>query len=68
MKGYNFSSITSNREWGQAFDPNTDFGLYCVDLDKDAELRRVATDEVEVYREIVHFVLTSRRDDFLHCK
>ncbi len=50
--GYNFWSITSNREWGHPFDPNTDFGLYFVDLDKDPELRRVATDEVEVYREI----------------
>ena len=53
VKGYNFWSITSNREWGHAFDPNTDFGLYFVDLDKDAELKRVATDEVEVYREII---------------
>ncbi len=53
VKGYNFWSITSNREWGHAFDPNTDFGLYFVDLDKDPELKRVATDEVEVYREII---------------
>ena len=53
VKGYNFWSITSNREWGHAFDPNTDFGLYYVDLDKDPELRRVPTEEVEVYREII---------------
>lgn len=53
VKGYNFWSITSNREWGHAFDPNTDFGLYFVDLDKDPELKRVPTDEVEVYREII---------------
>lgn len=53
VKGYNFWSITSNREWGHAFDPNTDFGLYFVDLDKDPLLKRVATDEVEVYREII---------------
>ena len=39
VKGYNFWSITSNREWGHAFDPNTDFGLYFVDLDKDPELQ-----------------------------
>jgi hypothetical protein len=56
VKGYNFWSITSNREWGHAFDPNTDFGLYFVDLDKDPELKRVATDEVEVYREIIRSV------------
>lgn len=54
VKGYNFWSITSNREWGHAFDPNTDFGLYFVDLDKDPELKRVPTNEVAVYREIIH--------------
>ncbi len=53
VKGYNFWSITSNREWGHAFDPNTDFGLYFVDLDKDPELKRQATEEVAVYREII---------------
>ena len=53
VMGYNFWSITSNREWGHAFDPNTDFGLYFVDLDKDPGLTRVATAEVEVYREII---------------
>ncbi|MES2477229.1 MAG: family 1 glycosylhydrolase [Verrucomicrobiota bacterium] len=53
VKGYNFWSITSNREWGHPFDPNTDFGLYFVDLDKDPELKRVPTDEVATYREII---------------
>ncbi|MES2658804.1 MAG: family 1 glycosylhydrolase [Verrucomicrobiota bacterium] len=53
VKGYNFWSITSNREWGHAFDPNTDFGLYFVDLDKDPELKRVPTDEVAAYQEII---------------
>jgi beta-glucosidase/6-phospho-beta-glucosidase/beta-galactosidase len=53
VKGYNFWSITSNREWGHPFDPNTDFGLYFVDLDKDPDLKRVPTAEVEVYREII---------------
>ncbi len=56
VMGYNFWSITSNREWGHAFDPNTDFGLYFVDLDKDPALNRVATDEVEIYREIIRSV------------
>ncbi len=53
VKGYNFWSITSNREWGHAFDRNTDFGLYFVNLDKDPQLNRVATAEVAVYREII---------------
>ncbi len=53
VKGYNLWSITSNREWGHAFDPNTDFGLYFVDLDHDPKLRRVETPEVGVYREII---------------
>ncbi|BCX47728.1 6-phospho-beta-glucosidase [Haloferula helveola] len=50
IKGYNWWSITSNREWGHPFDPNTDFGLYFVDLDRDPELRRVPTDEVDRFR------------------
>jgi beta-glucosidase/6-phospho-beta-glucosidase/beta-galactosidase len=53
VKGYNFWSITSNREWGHPFDPNTDFGLYFVDLDQDPSLQRVPTAEVETYREII---------------
>jgi beta-glucosidase/6-phospho-beta-glucosidase/beta-galactosidase len=53
VKAYNFWSITSNREWGHPFDPNTDFGLYFVDLDKDPELGRVATGEVAIYQEII---------------
>ncbi|MBB5352502.1 beta-glucosidase/6-phospho-beta-glucosidase/beta-galactosidase/ABC-type amino acid transport substrate-binding protein [Haloferula luteola] len=51
VRAYNWWSITSNREWGHAFDPNTDFGLYFVDLDHDPALRRVATPEVERYRQ-----------------
>jgi beta-glucosidase/6-phospho-beta-glucosidase/beta-galactosidase len=53
VAGYNFWSITSNREWGHPFDPNTDFGLYFVDLDKDPHLRRVPTPEVGIYQEII---------------
>lgn len=53
VKGYNFWSITSNREWGHPFDPNTDFGLYFVDLDKDPDLTRVATAEVVTYQKII---------------
>lgn len=56
VKGYNFWSITSNREWGHPFDPNTDFGLYFVDLDKDPDLTRVPTDEVATFQEIIRSV------------
>jgi len=31
--GYLCWSITSNREWGLAFSPGNDFGLYHIDLD-----------------------------------
>ncbi len=53
VKGYNYWSITSNREWGHPFDPNTDFGLYFVDLDKDPSLARVPTAEVAAYEKII---------------
>jgi beta-glucosidase/6-phospho-beta-glucosidase/beta-galactosidase/ABC-type amino acid transport substrate-binding protein len=53
VKGYNYWSITSNREWGHAFDPNTDFGLYFVDLDKDPDLKRQETKDAVTYREII---------------
>ena len=52
VRAYNYWSITSNREWGHAFDPNTDFGLYFVDLDKDAGLKRVPTAEVELLKRV----------------
>jgi beta-glucosidase/6-phospho-beta-glucosidase/beta-galactosidase len=53
VKGFNYWSITSNREWGHPFDPNTDFGLYFVDLDRDPELKRVETETARVFREII---------------
>ncbi len=53
VRAYNWWSITSNREWGHPFDPNTDFGLFFVDLDKDPTLRRQPTPEAELLREII---------------
>ena len=53
VKGFNYWSITSNREWGHAFDPNTDFGLYFVDLDKDPELKRQETVDAITYQKII---------------
>ena len=46
-------SITSNREWGLPFDDNSDFGLFHVDLDHDAGLRRAATDSSVAFRELI---------------
>lgn len=53
VRAYNYWSITSNREWGHPFDPNTDFGLHFVDLDHDPALRRVPTPEARLYRELI---------------
>ena len=53
VRAYNWWSITSNREWGHPFDPNTDFGLYFVDLDNDPGLVRRPTPEAELYSEII---------------
>jgi beta-glucosidase/6-phospho-beta-glucosidase/beta-galactosidase/ABC-type amino acid transport substrate-binding protein len=53
VRAYNWWSITSNREWGHPFDPNTDFGLHFVDLDKDPELQRIATPEAKLYAEMI---------------
>ncbi len=52
VRAYNWWSITSNREWGHPFDPNTDFGLHFVDLDKDPTLTRHPTPESEIFRKI----------------
>ena len=53
VRAYNWWSITSNREWGHPFDPNTDFGLHFVDLDKDPALTRHPTPEAALLREII---------------
>jgi beta-glucosidase/6-phospho-beta-glucosidase/beta-galactosidase/ABC-type amino acid transport substrate-binding protein len=52
VKGYVCWSITSNREWGLPFGPESDFGLYHIDLDRDPELKRVPTAASEAFREI----------------
>ncbi len=53
VRAYNWWSVTSNREWGHPFDPNTDFGLQFVDLDNDPALVRHPTPEAELYKEII---------------
>ncbi len=52
VTGYVCWSLTSNREWGLPFGPDSDFGLYHVDLDRDPALKRVATPSAEAFREI----------------
>lgn len=53
IAGYVCWSITSNREWGLPFGPESDFGLFHVDLDGDPDLKRVPTPAAELFREIV---------------
>lgn len=53
VRAYNWWSVTSNREWGHPFDPNTDFGLHFVDLDDDPGLERKATPEAKLFAEVI---------------
>ncbi|WGV26608.1 family 1 glycosylhydrolase [Halotia branconii] len=51
--GYVSWCITSNREWGLKFGPDSDFGLYHVQLDHDPELKRQPSPAAKVYRDII---------------
>ena len=51
--GYVYWSITTNREWGLSFAPGNDFGLYHIDLDRDAELQRRPTASANAYSEFI---------------
>ena len=53
VAGYICWSITSNREWGLAFGPASDFGLYHINLDGDPELKRVSTASAEMYKRVI---------------
>jgi beta-glucosidase/6-phospho-beta-glucosidase/beta-galactosidase/ABC-type amino acid transport substrate-binding protein len=53
IKGYLCWSITTNREWGLKLGPDSDFGLYRIDLDNDPMLTRKASPAVEVYKDII---------------
>lgn len=53
LAGYICWSITSNREWGLAFGPSSDFGLYHIDLDGDPQLTRRRTPAAEAYAELI---------------
>jgi len=54
VAGYVCWSITSNREWGLKFNPNSDFGLYHIDLVSDKDLKRIPTPAAQAYQEIIH--------------
>ncbi|MDQ8189960.1 family 1 glycosylhydrolase [Roseibacillus persicicus] len=53
VTGYLCWSLTSNREWGHAFNHQTDFGLYHVALETDPDLKRVPSKEVGFYKDII---------------
>jgi hypothetical protein len=58
IAGYLCWSLTSNREWGLAFSPHTDFGLFHIDLDGDPELKREPTEASAAYRKLIAAALT----------
>jgi len=51
--GYICWSLTTNREWGLAFSPGNDFGLYRIDLDRDPRLVRTRTSSADIFAAIV---------------
>ncbi|MFJ4656935.1 family 1 glycosylhydrolase [Nocardia sp. NPDC088792] len=48
--GYNYWSLTDNYEWG-SYTPR--FGLYTVNVLTDPTLKRIPTDAVDTYRDII---------------
>ncbi|HEY2583666.1 MAG TPA: family 1 glycosylhydrolase, partial [Mucilaginibacter sp.] len=61
IKGYLCWSITTNREWGLKLGPDSDFGLYRIDLDSDPLLVRKPSPSVEVYKNIIQSFASPRR-------
>jgi beta-glucosidase/6-phospho-beta-glucosidase/beta-galactosidase len=59
--GYLCWSITTTPEWGLDGDAACDFGLYHIDLERDAELRRQPTPSAEEYRRIIEWAGTVER-------
>ena len=53
IKAYVCWSITSNREWGLRFGPDSDFGLFHIDLDTDSSLKRHPTSASNAYKNII---------------
>lgn len=53
VNGYICWAITSNREWDCEFCEASDFGLFHIDLDKDASLKRKRTSAADIYQQII---------------
>jgi beta-glucosidase/6-phospho-beta-glucosidase/beta-galactosidase len=53
VRAYCVWSITSNREWGLPQTPDSDFGLYYVDMERDHDLMRQPTPSAEAYRKVI---------------
>jgi beta-glucosidase/6-phospho-beta-glucosidase/beta-galactosidase len=57
VRMYLYWSLTTNVEWGFPIGPNTDFGLFHVDLNLEREdpeyQKRKATSDCKVYSDIV---------------
>ncbi len=53
VRAYCVWSITSNREWGLPQTPDSDFGLYYVDMEHDHDLTRQPTPSAEAYRKLI---------------
>ena len=51
--GYICWSLTSNREWGLPFRESSDFGLFHIELDSDAELVRIATPAAKTFQALI---------------
>ena len=51
--GYLAWSLTTNREWGLPLGPNSDFGIFHIDLDRDPELARRPTPAANAYAAII---------------
>jgi beta-glucosidase/6-phospho-beta-glucosidase/beta-galactosidase len=54
-------SITSNREWGLKFSPDSDFGLHHIELDSDPALTRHPTPSAVAYKSIIRVISKKRQ-------
>jgi beta-glucosidase/6-phospho-beta-glucosidase/beta-galactosidase/ABC-type amino acid transport substrate-binding protein len=59
VKMYLYWSLTTNVEWGFPIGPNTDFGLYHIDLNKkpgdNGYQDRIETDVCRLYKDIINY-------------
>lgn len=53
VRGYFCWSITTNREWGLKLGPDSDFGLYKIELDTNPHLCRVASAASSTLKKII---------------